>query len=261
MRNLINSYKITIANNDLETFKRCLLELDIPKLYSYVLYYNNKSYEFSCNVSQSDKYNTIDVNKAIVNVVDKVNEPGSKNKIVTYDQPTLDVLVEALKPLVNALAYKQSKRWKNLPYDDLKQQCYCCLCTLYRKGYYIHKAILERTFQNAVYYMLRKEPRDIVTVSFEQTVGDEGLTVADTIRDYEKEYEIEDAELDDAELQVLCAQRDIIIAIIGERNYDQIVREYRNHTVSSATHNKIERLHKRMEKDGFDKNFWMKYFE
>lgn len=230
-------------------------------LYSFVAYNNKFNITINAHISQIDEYNTISIGVMITNILSSVSK-DMRQGIFCYGQPPLPILINVLQPLIHRLALIQHRRWKRYLYDDLVQLCSCKLCELYNKGYYIHKALLKRTFENSIYQMLRKEPRDITFISSDAHVksSDDTLSIADMILDTEKENEVYDKEESEMLDQLLTEQKELLIKILGERQYNQLLREFRTKTISNTTSRQIRALQKRLEKYGYGKEYWQKYF-
>lgn len=78
------------------------------------------------------------------------------------------------------------------------------MCTLYNKGYYIHKRLLERSYNNEVLHMIRKQRGAPQIVSFEDEMQNtDDLTLADTLVDEHAEELIKQAEKELAEARKL----------------------------------------------------------
>lgn len=264
MRNIIDSYNIDIIAGHGHVIKQIRQALDdTSRWYSWTLHKtDDKHYRLTYHVSQTDRYNTVDVGCAVTNIANSIATTTRQRGIIGYEQPTLAVLVEVMVPLINALVNREARRWRQFSHDDLTQTCYLCLCELYRKGYYVHKALLRRTFTNTLYYRLRKMPRDVTMVSLTAPLhdSDDLLTMQDTIPDIAEEQERADKEDAEAMAQVLTAQRELIVGLIGQRRYDDLLREFRSKTVTNGTSSTVRRLRKMLADAGYDTSSWQKYF-
>lgn len=265
MRNIIDNYKVDIVADNGPFVKQLRDNIVVTTpWYSWSLYKrDDEHYQLTYHVSQTERFNTLDVGCAITNIVNAAVYCNKDKGIVGYDQPTLSVLVEVLVPLVNSLVNREAKRWRQFSHDDLTQTCYLCLCELYRKGYYIHKALLQRTFVNTLYYKLRKTPRDVTMVSLSAPVHDTDdiLQVQDCIPDQDELLQQEDNENSAVITQILAEQRDIIVGLIGQRRYDDLLREWRSKTVTNRSSATVNRLRKMLLEAGYSPTQWNKYFE
>lgn len=263
MQQEINNYivKFNITDSNIRSFLNKQFDF-AENLYSYVVYNNNGVITIVSHFSQIEEFNTVPVQVMITNVISSLHLL-SKQGIFCYGQPPLEILVEVLQPLIHRLALVQYRRWKRYSYDDLVQLCSCKLCELYNKGYYIHKAVLKRAFENSVYQMLRKEPRDVTFVSSDAAVknSDDTLSVLDVIPDIGQENEVYDKEESEMLNQLFTEQKELLLEILGERQYDQLLREFRTKTISNTTSRKVRALQQKLEKYGYDKKYWEKYFK
>ena len=264
MQNIIDNHVVHIVRGKGHPVKQIRDVIDdTPRWYSWVLYKDNENhYKLTYHVSQNDDYNTVDVGCAITNIVNCIAMTKRRQGIVGYEQPTLTVLVETMSPLINSLVNREAHRWKQFSQDDLTQICYLCLCELYRKGYYVHKALLKRTFTNHLYYQLRKTPRDLTLVSLTAPLhdGDDYITVQDTLPDIEQEYSLQDEENDIICKQIFAEQRELIIELIGKRRYDDLLREFRSKTLDNTASATLRRLRKMLIDKCYDVHLWDKYF-
>lgn len=172
------------------------------------------------------------------------------NNVIAYEQAGLNVLIKFYEPLVHSLArkaYDTLDKWYN--YNDLVQQCYLAIISLHNQGYYCSKGLIERAFFNDLFVALRKLPTKCTVISFDEPIDnvqndDAIVKVIDTLADTNDDYEPILQDID------LIIKRNKIISIIGRRQYDQLLREFRTHTVSRATATKINKLKKRINKNG-----------
>lgn len=263
MRQEINNFTIKFNVNDtnIRGFLNESFEFT-DNVYSYVVYNNKGIITVNSHISQIEEFNTITVPIMITNIISSLHLL-SKQGIICYGQPPLDILVEVLQPLLHKLAFEQHLRWSRFNYDDLLQLCSCKLCELYRKGYYIHKAILKRTFENSVYQLLRKEPRNVSFVSSDARIktSDDTLSIIEVIPDVQQEYEDYDKEENIVLSEILTDQKEVLIDMLGQRQYDQLLREFRTHTISNSTARQLQRIRTKLLKEGYCKDYWNKYFE
>lgn len=230
-------------------------------VYSYLVYaeYEHNSlsgWRIEFIVSQNDRYNTIPKEEAVLAICKLLDESYNTEKqryVIGYKQPPLDMLLELFDPLIQKLARQQHNYW-GLEFEDLCQTCRLVICTLYKKGYYIHKSLINRSFINKVLMDIRKDRYKPQIVSIDEPVAydKEGKAqmVADTIADPKAEDDIMEQYDDEAYNDMLQEKRDIIIDMIGVRQYDQLIRAYGSHTVSTADRTKVSKLKRRLAADG-----------
>lgn len=223
------------------------------EIYSYLVYsvYEHDTlagWHVEFKVSDHTEWNTLTRYDAIKAIVDKINEDVSaetKKYVLTYSQPPLEMLVKILEPLVNKLAEQQVRRW-GLEFEDAAQICYLVMCTLYNKGYYIHKRLLERSYNNEVLHIIRKQRGAPQIVSFEDEMQNtDDLTLADTLVDEHAEEEIYEEFEKQGEQDEYKMLKDILVDDIGIRTYDQLVREYRTNTTSTWGRKRVNDLKKK----------------
>lgn len=171
------------------------------------------------------------------------------NNVIAYEQSGAHVLTKFYEPLIYALAkdaHQLFERW--FTYNDLVQQCYVTLISLRNQGYYCSKGLIKKSYYNDLFVMARKLPTKWLVLSFDEPVensqsDDTVVKIIDTLADEEDKYEPILDNLD------LINKRNKIISIIGQRQYDQLLREFRTHTVAGSTAVKINKLKKRLKNE------------
>ena len=265
------------ANIELEQLRNMLEEYfkELDTLYSYIVYAKYESnvlieYIVQCNVSQTDKYNTICKDRFIDNCVEIIKSYNIDNlkKVIGYEQPSVNIMLEAYDPLVKKLAKIQDGRWDMYTYEDLCQICRLEIMVLHSKGYYIHKRLLEKVFTNRLLMNTRHERNKPLTVSFEDTFyrtsssDSEKLLVADTIPDtdlIDKQYKEEERI---AENLIFQEVKGIIIDLIGKRRWDELIRCYGNKTTTATTRKLMQQIKTHFETMGITrKDFNKRYYE
>lgn len=238
-----------------------------PKYYSYSLYVDEHdghiSYRLELMYSLIDKYNTISVNT----IIDKINtsiekyQKGNSNKLIGYKQPPLDILIRTYEPLVIHLSKQQHEHWKEIEQEDLEQMCRLVICILYNSGYYIHKKLIAKTFNNYVLQYLRHDRYRPKVISLEEPipVKGENLTVKDAIKDEDYEQQLIDKEDRDSDIAFLTQFRSIVIQEIGERQYEQLLKQYSTKTTTAWACKKVFDLRKKFNKNGVVKKLKGRY--
>ena len=226
-------------------------------LYSYIVRCKTEDgevidYTVQVCISQIEEYNTIPVPEAILQIVDNLNS-HSAEYVIGYQQPPLDVMVEAFTPLVHSLARQVARQW-NQDYEDMVQTCYLCMVTLYNKGYYVHKSLLTSTFVNEVLVSLRKQKTAMRngykgTVSIDTIVpGTESLRYSDVIADERQEEILNRFEETDWKEWSTGTQRNIVIHDIGERKYKMLLDGMEAGVLSATTRTQLWKIGKRVRK-------------
>ena len=244
---------------------------NVTHVYSYVTYaiYNSgriTGWNIHYHISQVDYYNTIAVDDAIKSICDTLDDTISeedKKRVVGYGQPPLDVLVVVLDNLVHKLAREQAQYWP-IEYEDLYQTCRLCLCKLYNGGYYVHKNLLRRTFINEILVQLRPERFKPIMLSLDAVVyneeGKDALTAQDILIDENELYAMEDAEDDEVQKQVFEQMKDVVIEIIGPRQYDQLLREYGNKMTTNWSRKTMQTLKDTLRRKKIDSSLFRRYY-
>lgn len=234
-----------------EAMERALLESfnDFVRIYSYIVCMQQneaiKIYNVKYIVSQTDRNNTIPIVEAIPEIL-AIVKSDKQSRIIGYRQPDIDVLIELLQPMVHKLAKEQLDAWKQYEYEDLCQMCNLAIVELYHQGYYVHRSIVRKTFSNMVLMELRKERDKPIVVPLTQTFnGDEDLeklTFADILVDEEEEISKQEQEERDQMLWTFEEVKQLIIDLIGPRQFDQLFRDYGKKHTTSQTRRMMQKI-------------------
>lgn len=273
MENVLFNAQIEL-NSEMSQEKMCEILMlsfcDYERIYSYIVYFTQATtrdtYTVKYMVSQSDCNNTIDVVEATVEILAIINrDKQEKKRIIGYRQANLDKLIELMQPLVHKLALSQQRRWQRFEYEDLCQMCNLAIVELYRKGYYVHKSLIEKTFNNMVLMELRHDRDAPAIIPLEQaftgTDDLEKLTIADIIADPDDELRKEEQEIADKREWTFQEVKDIIIGLIGPRQFDQLFRDYGNKHTTAQTRKMMLKIKAHFAKLGLTKKeFDNKYY-
>ena len=234
-------------------------ETEIPDaIATWVLYRNVDSFNLVIHTSEESKFNALDKGCVITNVNNaiylalKTGLGSEDSAIIGYEQPSLPLLVEMMEPLTVSLAKKAFISWHSyFEYEDLEQICNLCLCDLYNKGYYVHKSLLSRVFNQYIYHQMRINDHrgyEIVSLYKTTSVEDESLTIEQSIPDTAAiERAIDEAARKEAE-DISDFEKDVIIELIGERRYNEIVRQKKFNSITPQTSKLLSQI-----KAGIDK--------
>lgn len=263
--------KIFVNSSDEEIERQLHAVLDeLETIYSYLIYAKYKQekligWQIEYTVSQTDEYNTLHSNVIISEIFNKLKESNEKkvSSVIGYRQPSLDIQILLFEPLINKLALKQVQRWPQLEFDDACQICKMTMLNLYRKGYYLHPTLVERCYNNDILRSIRKDKNKPETVSIDMVVHYDGdsdpLSIADMLPDTKAE---EDEEIKDSEefVKLVFGQvKEIIIELIGERQFDQLMRDYGNKHTTSWSRKKMQQLKDKFKKMGINWSSFNKY--
>lgn len=227
----------------------------IDKVYSYIIYAHYDENDLITKwtiryaISEKSSYNTLDSNNCISEIYSILTKKQDKRrKIIGYKQPSIEIMLEVFDPLVNKLAKLQFDRWKQYTQEDFCQMCRLVMIKLYRKGYYIHKVLLQKAFNNHVLMSLRPERNAPVIVSFEDTFyksmksDSETILFADTIADTSIEEEQENTRITEAEAAIFEEVKNIVIELVGERQWRELMRDYGNKHTSTRTRKLMNKI-------------------
>lgn len=232
---------------------------EINCVYSVIFKY---SQEESCiiirySISENNSYNTIKEQDVMSKLKCILDHNHYDKPILDYLQPPLDLIVEIYEPLVHKLASIQHRRWQSLEYDDLCQMCRLTLVQLYDKGYYIHKSLLEKSFNNCVLQEIRNLSNEVNFISFETRVdGEEDmekLTLEDTLYDVSEEQYNRDKEDIEITNHIFEEVKSILIDLMGPRQFEQLFRDYANGHTSTWSRRKMQTIKVMFEKEGLNR--------
>lgn len=224
-----------IIDKDIDAVSFLKTRLDIKdKIYSYKLLDKGKQWKLEWLISKIAKYNTISVEDMII-AVDIALPVGTV--LTAFGQPPLELMLKLYEPLINKLATIQVKAWR-LEYDDAAQICRLVICKLYNKGYYINKPLIVRAYRNELYNMLNKELTQIEAQTESELFKDD-LDVIELIPDESLSEEFDNNE-------DILYKRQLVINQIGQRQYDDYLRQFTNNNISNATRNRLLKLSRKL---------------
>lgn len=232
----------------------------IDTIYSYLVYAKYKDdtligWRIEYNVSQNDYYNTLS-NESVTEEITKsiLESRSSVQSVLSYKQPSIELMIELYRPLMKKLTLEQCSKWQNLEYEDAYSICQLTMVTLYKKGYYVHKNLLRRSFQNAILMELRHERNKPEMYSLEQIIHDDGdadaITLADVIPDEKAEIEKQEKEEREEMLEMFNELKEILADTISERQFQQLLRDYGKKHTSTWSRMRIQKIKEKMNKLG-----------
>lgn len=268
---LSQTVSASLSNNDIIEQLHLALN-DFDKIYSYIIYAKHNNEEVSCwkidyHISQVPKYNTLICNNIIPEITDKLyKSKNDTHTIVGYAQPPIELMLELYDPLVCKCAKEQCNRWRDLEYDDAVSMCRMVMLILANKGYYIHKQLLRKSFNMYVLKYLRKNINSPELVSLEKVMycgGDEDdtLTLADMIADTSIEEKEQDKDNEIAVKAIFEEVKAIIIELVGERQFEQLLRDYGHKHTTTWSRSKMLQIKKRFKELGLNARSFNKYYE
>jgi hypothetical protein len=182
---------------------------------------------------------------------------------IAFKQPDLELMCKLYNPFMKKLAYNVSEHWSEISRDDAYQIACLTLVKLYKKHYYIHKALFTRSFNNEIYMQLRKSHRDIIMLSLEQsasnTEDDENLTIADSLVDTSIEDEIKQSEHDELMKTMYSNLRCLLVEVLSERQMEQFERDYLNKHTTNISRKQMQTIKKFLAKEGITYSTLLEY--
>lgn len=256
-KNVIQKIRIKQKTFDAKELRNKLNEIQvtIPSIYSCLLYYDD-NYTFLLNIDQNQSNNTIRLDTVIQELNDTID---LSKKTIYFKQPSVEVMIHTYNNYIYSLSLEQQMHWKNLELDDLLQIGYICIFNLDRKGYYVHKQLLRKTFINEVLRMLRVDKYKPTVISLDAPLKlDEGnaevedlIPSVDTIAEF-----FDNMTCEQDRIAMIDEQRRLVQLFVTPRRYDQLIREYGNKITTNAGRKKINELKNKFKAMGYDKNYW-----
>lgn len=263
--------RISVKHTDDEIKRQLHAVLDeLETIYSYLIHAKYEAekligWQIEYTVSQTDKYNTLHsfvIVDEIFAILKESNEKKVSN-VIGYKQPSLDIQIQLFEPLINKLALKQCQRWHQLEFDDACQICKMTMLNLYRKGYYLHPTLVERCYNNDILMSIRKDKNKPEIVSISKVVHHDGdncpLTIGDMLPDTAAEEEADKKDDEDFVKLVFSQVKEIIVELIGERQFDQLMRDYGNKHTTSWSRKKMQQLKDKFKQMGINWESFNKY--
>lgn len=237
----------------------------MQNIYSYLVYTNYKqgiltSWTIKYAVNEITKYNTLQKASVVAQIYEMIcTDKQTTKRIVGYQQPSFEIMLELYTPLIRRLAKQQCLEWPILEYEDAVSICQLSMLKLYRKGYYLHKSLLEKTFRNDVLLSLRKFKAVTEIVSLDEIThdsldGDKRLSLIDMLADTQLELEKEEQEKQEHIKYVFDKIKDFIVDMIGERQFEQLYRDYANKHTTSWSRKIMQKIKNEINRLGIDKN-------
>lgn len=255
--------RVTVTASDATSMEQSLRPLLDKYTYAYmfIVYYKNNTYKAVISISSIDKNNTYGMASfvwSITSNIAKHSDSKSQDRIVCFVQPPLTVTLDSYDPLCRKLAYNMSKRWSCFTYDDLLQDCRLCICDLYKRGYYVNNWLIQRTFVNKCLQWIRKHKQSLNDISintFISTCKNEGtITYNDVLEDKRTSDTFDNIETDSLKHYMYQCIKDFIIQNIGQRGYEQLLRDYGNKTTTNWSRLTVRDIKRKMQRQGITKN-------
>lgn len=240
---------ITIKCDDRARIALKELYITHPQIYSYILFYRDNEYIAKFNYCSRDKYNGINTREATEKLMTYITANENHNNVICFGQSPLATVIEVFTPYYNKLANQILAQWQCYEFDDLVQMCILCVCTLYSKGYYLHKRLIERTLINMVLVEQRKTRCVTGFVSFDTMIGkdQDQASLLEIIPDEHASDEFDNIE-NDSYKQYRFKRLKELFPEMTERQWQQLIFEYNHNITTHASVMKVKNIRDRVEK-------------
>lgn len=225
-----------ICNKDSDLMKHLVNNLQgITHVYSYKLLDKGADWKVEWLVSNIEGYNTIPVKDMFDGISPEMKH---KDVLVTFRQPPIELLLKLYEPLISKLSLRQVRNWR-IEYEDAEQICRLTIITLHKQGYFLHKSLISRAYENEILMMLRNQ---LTQVDY--------ILSADLSKDQQEEIELIADDSEDLQaIEELNTRREAVIKLIGERQYNEYLRQYNNDNIAQATRQALYRLGRKLRKE------------
>lgn len=239
---------------------------ELERIYSYAIMVQRNdevTYIIKYAISENLKYNTLSkdvVVEGILGTIKKDKESQGKY-IIGHKQPPLDLMIELYEPLIQKLSTEQKNRWRFLEYDDICQIGRLTFILLYEKGYLIHPKLLRKAFSNAILQEVKTYSHVTEYLSLESKIDGpnedmEKLTLEDTLRDIAEDERQEEQESREISQSIFSEVKDILIDMMGIRQFEQFYRDYTNGHTTTWSRRKMQSVKQRFEQEGLTRQIF-----
>ena len=220
-------------------------------LYTFFVGRKDNRIVIKTTISSIEDFNTLNKNESIEHIVMSICDyiaSLSQAKCICFGQPPIEILVQQYQPMIQKMARRLNANWKQFEYDDLVSVGTMIMVQLYKKGYYLNKSLIWTSFNNEILVQCRKFKYQPITVSIydkvksDVKIDSEELRYGDMIEDesYINEKEQEDEQ--QLEKYIFEQVKEIVIDKIGQRQWDQLWRDYSKGHASVSSRASMRRL-------------------
>ena len=203
---------------------------DNPTAYSCILMYDKSTYKCKINFCTDTTYNTFsveDITETLLKGVLHTDVSKLNKKTITYCQPDLSLILRVFYPYINKMVAFTHLHWQFLERADLLQDAYLVICKLYKKNYYINRYLVENSYKNYIWQQLRSNKNRPDVISFEQLASDcDNLELLEQVPDALVQEQDEMRLHHIAMTQLLNKLKPLIVYKIGDRGFEQLLKEY-----------------------------------
>lgn len=244
---------------------------DIQKVCQFVIksHFNNNKlayWQFECEICTDNNFNTFNKEYCIIETLDAISNNEINNKyVILFKQPPLEMILKMYTPYIKKLVQIQSQRWKTLEYDDLYSTCTFVIIKLYKQKYYLNKWLIKKSFENEVLLQLRKFKNAPEILSLEQITftndNNETVKLEDMIEDKQASINIQDEEESQLIHAIFLKVKEIIVTDIGERQFDQLFRDYGNKHTTNWSRKQMQIIKQKFNKQDITKMTFINFME
>lgn len=203
---------------------------DNPTAYSCILMYDKNTYKCKINFCTDTTYNTFsveDITETLLQGILHTDVNKLNKKTITYCQPDLSLILRVFYPYINKMVTFTHLHWQFLERADLLQDAYLVICKLYKKKYYINRYLVENSYKNYILQQLRSNKNRPDVISFEQLASDcDNLELLEQVPDALVQEQDEMRLHHIAMTQLLNKLKPLIVYKIGDRGFEQLLKEY-----------------------------------
>ena len=221
---------------------------------SYIVSRKQDYYYVQATYCQEECMNSLSTIESVAKIagciLSDIENPGEKD-VICYGQSNLDIMIRLYEPLISKLASEQHNKWSRyIEYDDLLQICKEQVCILYNKGYYIHRLLLYRTFNNAVLMYMKKIRHNVQAISLDEIVDSDdygSLSIKDCIPDQLLIDSLYDAEEREYNHDLCMELKKIIVQFSSQRQYEQLLNSYGTKTTDAWSRKFMQKVKKELK--------------
>ena len=152
-----------------------------------------------------------------------------------------------------------------LEYDDVYSTCMLTCVKLYKRGYYLNKWLIKKSFENDILMLLRKRRNAPEVLSLEQIMynsdSDDDVKLEDMLEDKRIDAKIQDEEESQLIHAIFLKVKELIVADIGERQFDQLFRDYGNKHTTNSSRKQMQTIKQKFDKQGITKMTFINFME
>ena len=238
-----------ILHNELSNYTNC---------FSYYVCNNDGVFTVRFNISITDKYNELSIQKCITEIINIIDN-ADKNGVIGYGQSSLEANIEIFKPLYAKLVEETHRKWPIYDVDDLYQICMYVICKLYKRNYYLHKHLIIKSFKHEIWCEQRRRMNkqgDYTTVSIENIVigkDSDDASPYDIIPDEKYENTIDKAENEDYIHSLLVELKKALKKSVTPRQWEQLLIEYGGKHTTNWSRMMVRRIKEKLRKKNITK--------